>query len=264
MKTSITYSNKRFLDRFLRTGAALLFWGCVWAAAAYFVDKEVLLPTPFAVGRVMVSLFAETSFWFSIFGSLVRVLIGYIAGCAVGIILAAFCFRFRLINTMFSPVLSVIRAVPVASFIILALVWIGRDRVPSFSAFLMVLPIVTGNILTGLRSVDRELWEVAKLYRFDFLKKFRLLYIPAALPHFTSAARTSLGMAWKAGIAAEVLCSLSFSIGGYIYESKVYLETPALFAWTITVILISMLIEGLLFRLSVFRIDSHEKTEVAE
>jgi NitT/TauT family transport system permease protein len=178
---------------------------------------------------------------------------GFLLGLFCGVLLGALAGRFPLFEILFRPWAVMIKSVPVASFIILALVWIGRTRVPSFSAFLMVLPILTGNMTAGLRAADPELWEVCRLYRFGPLKTVRFLYIPAVRPYFLSAARTSLGMAWKAGIAAEVLCSLSASIGGQIYESKLYLETPALFAWTITVICISMMIEKLLFRLPLFR-----------
>ena len=247
--------------RFVRAAFVLLFWVAVWFVTASLVDKEVLLPSPVSVGKVLLSLVFSRTYWYSIGASLLRVLIGYLLGCIAAAAISIMCFRSSIADALFSPVLSVIRAVPVASFIILALVWIGRTRVPSFSAFLMVLPIVGGNILTGLRSADQELLEVCKLYRFPFIKTVRLLYLPAVRPYFVSAARTSLGMAWKAGIAAEVLCSLSASIGGQIYESKVYLETPALFAWTITVICISMLIEWLLFRLPLFRNESFHSQE---
>ena len=250
------------LKRAARALLVLTFWLLVWTALSYAVDKEVLLPSPLSVLRTLTSLFILPSYWASIGASLIRILIGYIAGCAVALLLSVLCFRFSVADALLSPVLSVVRAVPIASFIILALVWIGRDRIPSFSAFLMVLPIVTGNTVTGLRAADPELREVCQLYRLGVLKTARLLYIPAARPHFLSAARTSLGMAWKAGIAAEVLCSLSASIGGQIYESKLYLETSALFAWTITVICISMLIEKLLFLLPLFRTVGTEKREV--
>lgn len=236
----------------------------MWALLAAVVDKEVLLPSPLSVGRVFLSLVVLPSYWVSIGASLIRILIGFLIGCAAGLLLAVLCFRFAAADALFSPVLSVIRAVPVASFIILALVWIGRENVPSFTAFLMVLPIVAGNVATGLRSVNRDLLEVCRLYRFALFKTVRLLYLPALRPYFLTAARTSLGMAWKAGIAAEVLCTLSASIGGQIYESKVYLETPSLFAWTGTVICISMGIETLLFRLPVFQsVENTAKEEKA-
>ncbi len=261
MKRSTTSRNQIKAARLVRAAWTLAFWLAVWFSAAHFVDKEVLLPSPLSVGRVLLSLLLSSSYWLSIAASLIRVLIGYLLGCVIAVVVSVICFRSMVADALLSPVLSVIRAVPVASFIILALVWLGRARVPSFSAFLMVLPIISGNILTGLRAADKELWEVCKLYRFKWTKTVRLLYLPAVRPYFLSAARTSLGLAWKAGIAAEVLCSLSASIGGQIYESKVYLETPALFAWTITVICISMLIESILFRVPVFRGESLKKRE---
>ncbi len=253
MKTSITPTDSPKLFRFLRGLAAFLFWIGVWAVLAAVVDKEVLLPSPRDVARVLGSLLMLPSYWGSIAASLGRILLGFVIGCVAAVLLSVLCFRFSIADALISPVLSVIRAVPVASFIILALVWIGRSGVPTFSAFLMVLPIFTGNIIAGLKAADPSLREVCVIYHFRLFKKVRLLYLPAVRPYFLSAARTSLGMAWKAGIAAEVLCSLSSSIGGQIYDAKVYLETASLFAWTITVICISMLIEKLLFRLPGFK-----------
>ncbi len=258
---STTFRKTSKATRLVRAAFVIIFWFTVWLVAAWIVDKEVLLPSPLSVARVLFSLLLSPEYWLSIGASLLRVLIGYLLGCVIAAVISVACFRSSAADALLSPVLSVIRAVPVASFIILALVWLGRSRVPSFSAFLMVLPIVSGNILTGLRSADKDLLEVCQVYRFNWTKTVHLLYIPAVRPYFLSAARTSLGMAWKAGIAAEVLCSLSASIGGQIYESKVYLETPALFAWTITVICISMLIEAFLFRLPLFRTQSEKVQE---
>lgn len=249
MKTSITQTDPQKHIRFLRGLSAFLFWMGVWVVLAAIVNKTVLLPSPREVFRVLLSLVMLPSFWGSIAASLARILLGFIIGGASAVLLSILCFRFPIADALISPVLAVIRSVPVASFIILALVWLGRERVPSFTAFLMVLPIFTGNVIAGLKSADTSLREVCLVYRFGLWKTIRLLYLPAVRPYFLSAAHTSLGMAWKAGVAAEVLCSLSASIGGQIYESKLYLEIPSLFAWTIMVICISMLIEKLLFHL---------------
>ncbi len=246
--------------KFLLPLAVLCFWIIVWAILALVINKEVFLPSPVSVGRVLLSLITLPQYWLSIGTSLAHVLIGFLLGCAFGLLLAVLCFKSVIANALFSPVLSVIRAVPVASFIILALFLIGTEKVPSFTAFLMVAPIVFGNTLSGLRAADKDLHEVCTLYRFGMWKTVRLLYLPALRPYFFAAARTSIGMAWKAGIAAEVLCtSLSNTIGGQIYNAKNYLEISEVFAWTITVICISMLIENLLFRLPVFRKEEFSK-----
>jgi len=245
MKNSTTRTD---LPAALRVLIPLLFWISVWWILALAVNKAVLLPSPWDVVCVFARLITEGAYWLSVISSIFRVLLGYAAGCIVGLGLAAICFRSQIADALLSPVLSIVRAVPVASFIILALVWIGRQSVPAFIAFLMVLPIITGNVRAGLNCIDRDLAEVAVLYRFSALKTVRHLYYPAVRPHFIAGAQTSLGLAWKAGVAAEVLCSLKSSIGGNIYASKLYLETDSLFAWTITVIAISMLIEKVLFR----------------
>ena len=246
MTTSTTSKNNR-ARRALRSLAVLGFWLLVWAILARIVGKAILLPSPVQVLDAFAVMVRESSFWLAVASSLLRILLGYAAGCALGVLLAALCFRFSAADALLSPLLGIIRAVPVASFIVLALVWLGRSVIPSFISFLMVLPILAGNVRAGLDAASPELLEVAALYRFGTWKKLRYLYAPSAFPHFLSASRTALGLAWKAGIAAEVLCSLSHSIGGGINNSKLYLETDRLFAWTLTVILISMCIEKLLF-----------------
>lgn len=247
MKISTTKTKPNAWIRHLQRAGVLVFWITLWWIVSAIVGKSVLLPSPWQVACVLAKLCLSGSFWLSILYTLVRILIGYALGCVCGVLAAAICFRFRAADLLLAPLFSVIRAVPVASFIILALVWMGRSAVPGFISFLMVLPIIAGNVRTALHCVNHELWEVTVLYRLSLKKKIYCLYAPSVLPYFRSAARTSLGLAWKAGVAAEVLCSLPQSIGGKIYESKLYLETDALFAWTVTVILISLLIEKLLF-----------------
>ena len=72
------------------------------------------------------------------------------------------------------------------------------------------------------------------------------MYLPHCLPYFSAGALTSLGLAWKAGIAAEVLCTPNHSIGKQVYDAKVYMETAEVFAWTLVVILLSLALEKLL------------------
>jgi NitT/TauT family transport system permease protein len=90
---------------------------------------------------------------------------------------------------------------------------------------------------------------MAKVYRLSRWQKLRHLYLPSMRPFFSAAALSSIGLAWKAGIAAEVICRPQFSMGRELYESKIYLEMPDLFAWTIAVILLSMALEQLFRRL---------------
>ncbi|MBQ1602877.1 MAG: ABC transporter permease subunit, partial [Oscillospiraceae bacterium] len=138
---------------------------------------------------------------------------------------------------------------PVASFIILALVWLGRDAVPVFIAGLMVLPVVWANTAAGLAGIDPQLLELAQVFHLPRARVLRRIIGPSVLPHLRAALRSALGLGWKAGIAAEVLTVPKYAVGRMIYEAKLYLETTELFAWTVTVVLLSLVIERLLLRL---------------
>ena len=228
-----------------KTLGAALFWLLVWEGLALAVGKELLLPTPAAVLRRMGALALTAAFWQTVGASVARVLCGILAAIASGVILAALCVRVAALDALFRPLLAVVKATPVASFIILALLWMGRNVLPAFISALIVLPVVFTNVSAGLRGVDPELSEVARLYRFSRGKVLLKLYIPSVLPWFLSACRGALAMGWKAGIAAEVLTVPAVSIGKMLYESKLYLETVDLFAWTGAVVLCSVALEAL-------------------
>ncbi|MBQ8396581.1 MAG: ABC transporter permease subunit [Clostridia bacterium] len=219
------------------------FWLGVWAVAACAVDLELLLPSPIRVVQRLGELVVTADFWRATLASFGRVALGALAALALGSLMAvggALCPPLR---RLMLPLLAIIKATPVASFILLALVWLERGILPAFMAALIVLPVVWGNLDAGIAAIDPALHELARAYHLPALRHLRRIYIPAVMPHFVSACRASLGMAWKAGIAAEVLCTPPVSMGRYLYETKLYLETTDLFAWTLTVILLSVGIE---------------------
>ena len=145
-----------------------------------------------------------------------------------------------------------VRAIPVASFIVLVLLWAPiTGMVPAIVSALMVLPVLWGNVGKGIAQTDPKLLELAKAYRFGKGKTVGLIYVPSVLPYFASGCATALGLAWKAGVAAEVLCLPKLAIGTRLYRAKITMETPDLFAWTVTVVALSFVLEramGTLFR----------------
>ena len=233
------------MKRLAKTIAVLAFWLLIWEALALAVGKELLLPQPWTVLRRLGELALTAAFWRTAGASLGRVVCGILAAVAAGTLLAALSCRFPLLDALLHPLLAVVKATPVASFIILALLWMGRSVLPGFISALIVLPVVFTSVSAGIRATDDELLEVAKLFRFSRAKTILKLYVPSALPWFLTACRSSLGLGWKAGIAAEVLTVPAVSIGKMLYESKLYLETVDLFAWTAAVVLCSLLIEKL-------------------
>lgn len=245
MQRSITRSK-----RFLKGVAIAAFWLAVWQAAAMCVRSEILIPTPARVLQTWAGLVGSAGFWMACLYSILRILGGFLLACLIGVALGVICLRLPLLGAVFSPVLHMIRATPVISFIILALVWIRTDYVPVFISFLMVVPILYAAVQTGLRSVDRELLEMARVFQMKRRKVMESIYLPAILPVVLSQGTVGLGFAWKSGIAAEVICLPLLSIGRQLKNAKATIDTPAVFAWTATIILLSLLLEWLLHRLA--------------
>lgn len=229
--------------------AITAFWIAVWYLLCLKVDQPLLLPSPLAVIRELMSLVVTLSFWKTVFCSFFHVLSGIFLAMAAGILLAVLCSFSRLLSDFVTPLITVIRTTPVASFIILVLIWIGASNVPILIGFLMVLPVYFTQLTDGIGALDPELREVCRVFRLTPAQKIRRYYVPSLTPYFLSACRTSIGLAWKAGVAAEVLASSPGSIGLRLFESKLYLDMTELFAWTLTVIVLSLLIEAITVRL---------------
>lgn len=233
----------RKIPRAVRALLVLAFWLGVWAFAAWRVNLPLLLPSPALVVETLWRMLGTGDFYRSVGRSLCSVVIGILSAVVSGVLLAGVCHRVRFLRELILPLMTVIKATPVASFIVLALIWIGSARVPAFITVLIVLPVVWTNLDEGLSKIDRNLTEVAKVYRMPFGKRLRLLVFPSIRPYFLAACRTSLGLAWKAGIAAEIIARPRATIGTSINDARQYLLTEEMFAWTLVVILLSLLIE---------------------
>lgn len=227
----------------------LAFWLAVWQLAALAVGKELLLPGPWAVTVRLLALAATAGFWRAAALTLLRVFAGMAIGAALGVLLAVLTCVSVWCDRLLSPLVKVVRATPVASFILLVLLWVSSGRVPAVISALMVLPVIWGSVSKGIRETDPQLLELARAYRFGAWKTLRLVRVPCVLPYFTSAAETALGLAWKAGVAAEVLCYPKWAVGSEIYRARLSFETADLFAWTAVVIALSFLVESALARL---------------
>ena len=232
-----------------RLAAVIILIG-VWAAAAGAMDSPLLLPGPFLVVKTLVSLMGTGTFWLAVCATLGRVLLGFGVAAAIGAVLAFFTARLAFLRALVSPLMSVARATPVASFILLALVWMVKGTVPVFVAFVMVAPLVWANVEQGIRETDGRLLEMAQMYGFTKRQIRHLVLYPSVLPYAVPALMSALGMAFKSGVAAEVLCRPTLGMGTALYNAKIYLETPALLAWTAAVVALSMVLEAVLTRIS--------------
>ncbi len=230
-----------------KAGAALCLLIGLWWGIAAIIDNPLLLPTPPAVAVCLWGLLGTGAFYLSVAYSLLRVLLGLAIGVVLGIFMALFSYYSSMADALLHPLLVIIRATPVASFVMLVWCFTGSRILPVVIAALMVLPIVADNLLSGLRAADPRLLEVAALYDFSKRKQFFTCRLPSALPYLFTAVSSSVGFAWKAGIAAEILMTSApvTSIGKNIYFAKTYMQTEEVFAWTVTVIVLSLIIEVL-------------------
>ena len=235
----------RKLKKAIAAVTAILFWLLVRQIAAMKLNSKIILVSPLDTVKRLGGLVAENGFWKSILFSAGRVLLGFAMGLTAGTVLALVSARVRLIRTLFSPLISAMKSIPVASFTILALIWIGSKNLSVLVSFLICVPIICANMLEGMDRLDPKLSEMADVLRIPPWRRFVGVYLSQLLPFFRSASRLAIGLCWKSGVAAEVIGIPNGSIGEKLYKSKVYLETADLFAWTITVILISWLCEKL-------------------
>ncbi len=226
-----------------------VIWIAIWEVISLIVGKELIVPSPFRVFIRIITLAGTAAFWGNVGGSLLRILIGYVLAVLIGAAVGFLTAKVAFLDSFLTPAAKVIRATPVASFIILLFVFAARDHIPVITVFLMVLPLVWANVYEGIKSTDKKLLEMAKVFDLRKGTIIRKIYIPHILPFFTAAVKTGIGLAWKAGIAAEVIVNPKFGIGTALHDSKVYLETVDLFAWTVVIIIISMILEKILVRL---------------
>lgn len=233
---------------------AVLAWLAVWqlaamALAAAYPHGGLLLASPLAALRRLGELAVTAPFWRAVGWSACRILGGFLLSCLAAAALAAPAARYAWLRELLAPPVAAVKATPVASFIILALVWLDSGRLPLFIAFLMVFPPVYLNLLEGIRQTDGKLLEMARVFRVSLGRRLRGIYLPQVLPYFRSAASLGLGLCWKAGIAAEVIGLPAGSMGERLYTAKIYFQTPDLFAWTAAVVAVSMAFERLFLKL---------------
>ena len=231
---------------------AVLFWLLIWEIASLLIGEELFLPSPLSVAERLLSLSVTSVFWSSVLFTLLRIIAGFLLSALTAAAAAALSYRFPLFSLAADPFVRIIRATPVASIVILVLVWVRSRNLSVVISFLMVFPIIYTNLLEGLVSTDRNLLEAASVYRMKLMKKARYIYISSLKPYIQSAISASLGLAWKSGIAAEVIGLPDGSIGERVYEAKIYLSTPDLFAWTVVIIILAFLFERFFLLLSSF------------
>lgn len=230
----------------------------LWQAGVILLDLPLLLVPPLEVVKRLWGLIRESDFWRTLLFSFSRIVLGFAIAFLLGCVLGVLSGKWPLLETLLWPYVITIKTVPVASFIILSLFFLSARRLSTFISFLMVFPVIYTNVLEGIRSTDRELLEMGQVFRIPWGRRLLYIYLPHLKPFLFSACSVALGMSWKSGVAAEVIGVASGSIGEKLYESKIYFMTEDLLAWTVVIVLVSVLFEKLFLRLMKTAFDRWE------
>ena len=228
------------------TALSILAMILTWYLLALALGKEYILPTPAKTAQDLLLIVSSASFWPAVLTTIGRGLLGFLVSLGLGIVLGLAAGFSKLINWLLQPWVTVIRSTPVMSVIILAIIWFESNMVPVVVTVLMLFPIIYGNVVAGIKNVNQELLEMARMYKVKPRRIVSELYLPSILPYLVAGASTAMGIAWKVIIAAEILSQPTRAIGTDLMIAKINFATAQVFAWTVVVIAISFLFEYML------------------
>lgn len=250
---STTTPNKavKILLKILKIIAVTAFWILVWEAASRIVSRDnelmlLILPGPKAVFDKWRAIAFTKPYLEAVGNSLVRILSGFLMGVGLGAALGVFTHLSRVLDAVFSPVIKIIRAVPVIAISILLFLFFKPNTLPVCIVCLMVMPLIWQTVYDGLASPDKQLSEMADVYNLNRVKRFLYIKVPSLIFPLISSAISALGLAWKSGIAAEVISLPKKSLGTQLWQSKGGIEFDSVYAVTLTVVILSIVIELLL------------------
>lgn len=232
--------------KYIRTTLIVLIWLVIWQILAVIVNNSILLSGPVDTVKALIDLGTQPSFYLSVGATAGKVLIGFLIGLVTGTLLSVLSYRFSLVKDFLSPFVSVIKSIPVVSFIIIALIWAGSSNVTVIVSSVIAFPIFYKNILEGLSVTDKKMLDMAKVFQMKTSKKIRYIYLPSLSSHIKSAVSLAIGMAFRGGITAEVVGQPLRSVGNGLYRAKINLATSEMLAWTLVAVLAAFLIERLI------------------
>ena len=214
----------------------------IWELIAFIVNDNFFMPDVIDTFNSLLTIIASGDFFKVLFTAFYRVISGLLLGIILGVFLATLCYKFDIFNTLLAPVISIMKATPVACIIVLLWIRLNYTEIAVFVVVLMVLPIVWQNVFDGYKSIDPSLVEVTRIFELTPLQKLKALILPSMLSYLLPAIITSVGLAWKAEIAAEIMTNSN--IGKLIYDFKtVSYDTASIFAWTVIIVLFSIVFE---------------------
>lgn len=227
---------------------SVMFWVAAWHILASLANKGLMLKIPLPLDTIgaLLEYCTESSFWRAVGTSLFHITLGFVSAVFFGTGFGMLSGGSSFFKTVFAPIVYLIRSVPVAAFIILAWLWVPNAVLPSFISFLMVFPIIFTHIEAGLLSIDNRLIEMGRVFGMSRLGIIKHIKLPSVLPQMRVACISGLGFAWKSGVAAEVICNPTGSIGALLSSAKTTIDYPRVFAVILTIVILSLILENII------------------
>lgn len=229
--------------RFIKRVASFALWLAVWQLATLLVGSHLLLASPVETAQRLLKLVVEPSTWSAIAFSGLRIFWGFSCAFIAGLLLGLLSARSRILKDVLAPAVSFLKSVPLVCVIVLLLLWVGSARVSAIAVFLAVFPAIFFSAQEGLSSADGRLGDALALMGVSAPRRFLADTWQQLLSYVIATCKNACGIAWKSGVAAELIGSPRGSMGEAIYQSKLLLETADLFAWTCMIVFCSWLAE---------------------
>lgn len=240
-------ANRKHINRKpVRQIVIILIWLIIWQSVSLLTGNSILCAGPVETIAASFRLLMTSAFRVAVCFSIIRIISGFIVGSLAGLVLAWFSYKNEIVADFLKPFTLAVRSVPVASFVILVLIWTNSSVMPFIVVSLVSFPIIYSNTLSGLRGTDKKLLEMAAVFRMPLINRIKYIYLNALKPYLIDSASLAAGMSWKSGIAAEVIGRPRLSMGEGIYNSKIYLQTAELFAWTLCAVVLAAVGEKIL------------------
>lgn len=242
-------------SRLLQIAVAVAVWLCVWQLTALAVGTDLLLAGPLQTFQAAIRLLANGEVVTTALWSFLRIAGGFVLAYVMALLLAYSAWCHVALEIFLCPALLAIKSTPVVCIVVMLLIWFGAPWVSLCCVLLVVLPATYFAALEGFRALDSQRLRMLKLYRVDSLRQFGAYIWPTLQSYLLASAKMTVGMSWKAGVAAELIGSPAGSIGERIYQAKIVLETADVFAWTIVVVLLAYICERVFLHLLVQSAD---------
>lgn len=216
-----------------------------WAIFAKAKDNPLVLPMPDVVLQRFFTLGASLDFWKEVGATLLRTLICFITSFVLALLFASLAGLWKPFNKIMSPIVAVLRAVPTVAAILIMYAFFRNDTMAILVGFLIAFPIMYSAFYTAIISVDKDLLEMAKVYKIKPFDKVRSIYLPSIEGCLFDTSRSSISLTLKIIVASEILTNISVSIGGSIQVAYASFEIEYLLARTLVAIVFSLVLEWL-------------------